>query len=159
AFSTLGAIALHGVRLADPKLGEVAAVIGLGILGQMTVQLLRAAGCQVVGFDIQGHRARLAQSLGADLVATDARQFLAQVQQIPEGIGADAVLITADTRSNEPIEIAGEVARNRAAVVAVGAVGLELPRKIYYEKELSFRVSRSYGPGRYDRNYEEKGHD
>jgi predicted dehydrogenase len=159
AFTTLGAVALHGVRLGNPGLGELVAVIGLGILGQITIQLLKAAGCRVIGLDLHDVRARLAKALGADVVTTDPRAMLSAVERASSGTGADVVLITADTASNEPVELAGEAARNRGAVVAVGAVGMQIPRKLYYEKELSFRVSRSYGPGRYDPHYEEKGRD
>jgi predicted dehydrogenase len=159
AFTTLGAIALHGIRLAEVELGEVVAVIGLGLVGQLTTQLLKASGCTVVGTDLSAERAQLAHESGTDRVATDPEGFARAVQQLTSGRGADAVLITADTPSSQPVELAGRVARDRAAVVAVGAVGLQIPRKLYYEKELSFRVSRSYGPGRYDSTYEEKGND
>ena len=159
AFTTLGAIALQGIRLAEVKLGEVVAVIGLGLLGQLTVQMLKAAGCLVLGMDIQPQRAELARQSGADAVASAADDLRALCQRLSGGYGADAVLITADTKSNQPIELAGEVARDKGIVVAVGAVGLDIPRKVYYEKELDFRISRSYGPGRYDLAYEEQGRD
>ena len=159
AFATLGAIALQGIRLAEVKLGEVVAVIGLGLLGQLTVQMLKAAGCVVVGMDIQSQRADLARQFGADAVAVTAEQCNALCSQLSAGHGADAVLITADTKENLPVELAGQVARNKGIVVAVGAVGMNIPRMTYYEKELDFRISRSYGPGRYDAEYEEKGHD
>lgn len=159
AFVTLGAIALQGIRLAETKLGEVVGVIGLGLLGQLTVQMLKAAGCIVIGMDIQPQRAELARRLGADAVAIVPDQFSALCHQLSAGHGADAILITADARSNEPVESAGEAAREKGIIVAVGSVGLTIPRKVYYEKELDFRISRSYGPGRYDSNYEEKGND
>lgn len=159
AFATLGAIALQGIRLTDVKLGEVVGVIGLGLVGQLTVQMLKAAGCIVLGIDTQPGRATLAQKLGADAVASDPTEFATLVGQFTNGHGADAVLIAADTRSNEPVEMAGEIARKKGVVVAVGAVGMTLPRKVYYEKELDFRISMSYGPGRYDPVYEEKGQD
>lgn len=159
AFTTLGAIALQGVRLAEASLGEVVAVIGLGLVGQLTVQMLKAAGCIVVGMDIQPQRAELARQLGADAVATTADGLFAICRELSEGHGADAVLIAADTKGNQPVEVAGEIARDKGVVVAVGAVGMTIPRKVYYEKELDFRISRSYGPGRYDPEYEEKGHD
>ncbi len=159
AFATLGAIALQGIRLADVKLGEVAAVIGLGLVGQLTIQILKAAGCRVIGMDIQPARAQLAVKLGADAALTTPEEMHSAVLAHSNGAGADAVLITADTHSNEPVELAGALARERAVVVAVGAVGMNIPRKIYYEKELDFRISRSYGPGRYDPAYEEKGQD
>jgi predicted dehydrogenase/threonine dehydrogenase-like Zn-dependent dehydrogenase len=159
AFTTLGAVALQGLRLADVKLGEVVAVIGLGLVGQLTVQLLRAAGCQTIGLDPLPDRALLARQLGADATATDANAMELLVARLSAERGADAVLITADTASDEPVALAGELARDRAVVVAVGAVGLRIPRKLYYEKELDFRVSRSYGPGRYDAAYEAGGQD
>src|SRR5690242_17982204 len=156
AFTTLGAIALHGIRTADVKLGDAVAVVGLGIVGQLTVQLLHAAGCRVLAFDLNRTRAALAQQVGAERTANSAGEFKSACAAAC-GQGVDAVIITADTASNEPVELAGEIARDRATVVAVGAVGLTIPRKLYYEKELDFRVSRSYGPGRYDTGYEEKG--
>jgi predicted dehydrogenase/threonine dehydrogenase-like Zn-dependent dehydrogenase len=159
AFTTLGAIGLQGMRLADVRLGEVVAVIGLGLLGQLAVQMLKAAGCLVVGFDIDAQRAELAGAQGADATTYDAAEFAALCQRLSAGRGADAVLITAGTKSNEPVELAGEIARPKGVVVAVGAVGLQIPRKLYYEKELDFRISRSYGPGRYDPSYEEQGLD
>ncbi len=159
AFTTLGAIALQGIRLAEVKLGEVVAVIGLGLLGQLTVQMLKAAGCAVIGMDIQPGRVELARRMGADAAATSAEELEAVCLQFSGGQGVDAVLITADTKSNQPVEVAGAIARAKGVVVAVGAVGMQIPRKVYYEKELAFHVSRSYGPGRYDSDYEEKGQD
>jgi len=156
AFTTLGAIALHGIRIADVKLGDTVAVLGLGIVGQLTVQLLHAAGCRVLAFDPDRSRAALAGQLGAEPAATSADEFKS-LCAMACGQGVDSVIITADTASNEPVQLAGELARDRAVVVAVGAVGLTIPRKLYYEKELDFRISRSYGPGRYDAGYEEKG--
>lgn len=159
AFTTLGAIALHGIRLAEVQLGEVVAVIGLGLLGQLTVQMLKAAGCVVVGTDLQPNRVELAKRLGCDRAATDPNELATHLATLSGGHGADAVLITADARSDQPVELAGELARDRGRVVAVGLVGTQLPRKVYFEKELDFRISRSYGPGRYDADYEEKGND
>ena len=159
AFTTVGAIALQGLRLAAPELGETVAVIGLGLVGLLAVGLARAAGCRVVGMDPDARRCRLAEALGATAAAGDAEGFLAACRAATGGRGADRVVIAASTASAEPVALAGEAARDRGAVVAVGAVGLTLPRKPYYDKELSFRVSRSYGPGRYDPGYEEGGHD
>lgn len=159
AFTTLGAIALQGVRLAEVELGEMVAVIGLGLLGQMTCQMLRAAGCRVVGMDLQQGRVDLALRLGLHAGTTSVEEMDALCRSYTGGHGADAVLITADTKSNQPVEMAGQIARDKGVVVAVGAVGLTLPRKVYYEKELDFRISRSYGPGRYDPAYEERGQD
>jgi len=159
AFTTVGAIALHGIRLAEIKLGETVAVIGLGLIGQLTVQMLKAAGCVVLGMDLDAERSRLAEQRGCDATAASAEGFASLVESRTKDRGADAVIITAATASSEPVGLAGSIARAKAIVVAVGAVGTEIPRKAYYEKELDFRISRSYGPGRYDPEYEEKGHD
>jgi predicted dehydrogenase/threonine dehydrogenase-like Zn-dependent dehydrogenase len=159
AFTTLGAVAMHGIRTADVKVGEVVAVIGLGLLGQLTVQILKAAGCRVLGMDIVSQRSDLAARLGADDVSISPAGLRASCLQHSSGHGADAVLITAETASSEPVDLAGEVARDRGVVVAVGTVGMDIPRKLYFGKELDFRISRSYGPGRYDSAYEQKGRD
>ncbi len=159
AFTTLGAVALHGVRNADVKLGDIVAVIGLGLLGQLTVQILKAAGCCVVGMDISEERAQVALRLGADAVSSSSSGFQDLCMQHSARHGVDAILITAQTPSNDPVNLAGAVARNRAVVVAVGTVAMDIPRRFFYEKELDFRVSRSYGPGRYDSAYEQKGID
>ncbi len=157
AFATLGAIALHGFRLAGPQLGERVAVIGLGLLGLLAAGIAQAAGCTVLGIDLDPDRVALAQKIGAQAVLRE--QALEAAQSFSRGSGCDAVLICADTTSADPVELAGTIARDRAKIVAVGAVGLRLPRKIYYEKELSLINSRSYGPGRYDPAYEEGGRD
>jgi predicted dehydrogenase/threonine dehydrogenase-like Zn-dependent dehydrogenase len=159
AFTTVGAIALQALRLAEPQLGETVAVIGLGLIGLIAVQLAKASGCTVVGMDINPQRCALAERLGCDATATDAGQMNTIVETHSNARGADVVIITAATKSNAPVELAGEIARDRGRVVALGAVGLDIPRKHYYEKELFFQVSRSYGAGRYDPEYEEKGHD
>lgn len=160
AFVTVGAIALHGVRLARPQLGSVIAVIGLGLIGQMAVQLLSAHGCDVIGMDIDEQKVKLALSRGAvagvALASVDAVQT---VRTWSRGRGADAVVITASSATAEPLELAGEIARDRARVSIVGLLPLNIPRKTYYEKELEVVVSRSYGPGRYDAEYEQRGHD
>jgi len=159
AFTTVGAVALHGIRVADVKIGDVVAVIGLGLLGQLTAQVLRAAGCVVLGMDPAADRADLALRLGATATCTSSDAFHDLCLQHTGGFGADAVLITAETPSSDPVNLAGRIARDRAVVVAVGTVGMEIERKAYYEKELDFRLSRSYGPGRYDVAYEQKGRD
>jgi len=159
AFATLGAVALHGIRTSEAKLSDLVAVIGLGLLGQLTVQLLKAAGCRVVGIDIDPSRAELAQQMGADAVTSSASAFRDLCNEHSRGAGVDVVLITAETPSSDPVNLAGAIARDRAIVVAVGTVGIEIERKAYYEKELDFRISRSYGPGRYDTAYEQKGRD
>ncbi|GAP15239.1 predicted dehydrogenase [Longilinea arvoryzae] len=158
AFTTLGAIALQGFRLAQPQLGDRVAVIGLGLLGLLTVGIAKAAGCRVFGIDLDPARVRLALQMGAE-AAVSRPEAEDAGRTFTDGRGFDAVLICADTKSNDPIQLAGALAREHGQVVAVGAVGLEIPRKIYYEKELTVQVSRSYGPGRYDTTYEEQGHD
>jgi polar amino acid transport system substrate-binding protein len=158
AFATVGAIALQGVRLAEPTLGESIVVIGLGLVGQLTVQLLKANGCRVFGVDLDATRIKLALAAGADdgCTPTDAA---ARVKSWSRQRGADACIITAATSSNEPVELAGEISRLRGRVVAVGMIGMNVPRNVYYQRELTLKVSLSYGPGRYDPNYEERGHD
>ena len=158
SFVTLGAIALQGVRQAEPRLGDRVAVIGLGLLGQLTVQLLKASGCRVLGSDLDRSRRGLAVELGADVVA-GADELIEAARAFSQGRGVDCVIITASTKSNEPVETAGEIARQKGRVVVVGAVGMTLPREPFYKKELEFRLSMSYGPGRYDRSYEEQGRD
>jgi threonine dehydrogenase-like Zn-dependent dehydrogenase len=155
AFTTLGAIALHGFRLAEPQLGENVAVIGIGLLGILAAQIAVASGCHVLGIDTDPERVALAVSLG--LTAYQREQAVGSAQTFTGSTGFDVVLICADTTSNDPVELAAVIARDRAHIVATGAVGLTFPRKIYFEKELSFVNSRSYGPGRYDPTYEEHG--
>ena len=157
AFTTLGAIALHGFRLAQVQLGERLAVIGLGLLGLLAAQIARAAGCAVLGIDLDERRLELGRSLGIQTVHRSQAEEAGIA--FSRGRGCDAVLICADTPADDPVNLAGLLARDRARVIAVGAVGLNLPRKIYYEKELTFLNSRSYGPGRYDPAYEEGGQD
>jgi predicted dehydrogenase/threonine dehydrogenase-like Zn-dependent dehydrogenase len=159
AFTTLGCISMHAVRTAEAKLGEVVAVIGLGLLGQLCVQILRAAGCTVIGMDLVHDRAALAVSMGAMAASTEEEEFRDLCLRHSNNYGADSVLITADTSSSRPVNLASQIARDRGIVVAVGAVGMELERRRYYEKELDFRISRSYGPGRYDSAFEQKGVD
>jgi len=155
AFATIGAIAMQGVRQADLRLGERAVVVGLGLLGLLTVQLLRASGCRVLGVDLDPGRAALAAELGADATATT--DAVEQALAMSDGRGADAVLLTAATPSNGPIESAPDMLRHRGRVVVVGSVGLNVPRDPFYQKELELRLSMSYGPGRYDPSYEERG--
>ena len=157
AFTTLSAIALHGFRLAEPQLGENVAVIGLGLLGLLTIQLAAAAGCRVWGMDTNPERVALAQQFG--ISACQRSQAVDSAAAFTANRGFDSVIICADTSSTDPVELAGVIARDRARIVATGAVGLSFPRKIYFEKELSFINSRSYGPGRYDPSYEENGTD
>ncbi|MEX2161853.1 MAG: bi-domain-containing oxidoreductase [Anaerolineales bacterium] len=157
AFATLGAIALHGFRLAETQLGERVAVIGLGLLGQLAASIAAAAGCQVLGIDIDDGRVALARKRGVQAALRG--KALEVSRTFTGGHGFDALLICADTQSDDPMELAGELARDRARVVAVGAVGMQVPRRTYYAKELNLIVSRSYGPGRYDPGYEEAGLD
>jgi predicted dehydrogenase/threonine dehydrogenase-like Zn-dependent dehydrogenase len=159
AFATLGAVAIHGVRTADAKLGEMVGVIGVGLLGQLTVQVLAAAGCRVIAIDPVQRRVELARENGAVAVATSEAEFRDLCLAHSAGNGVDSVLITAETASSGPVNLASQVVRDRGRVVAVGTVGMELQRKLYYEKEIDFRVSRSYGPGRYDESFEQKGRD
>jgi predicted dehydrogenase/threonine dehydrogenase-like Zn-dependent dehydrogenase len=159
AFTTLGAVAIHGVRTSEAKLGESVALIGLGLLGQLTLQVLNAAGCRVIGLDLRQERTQLAAKMGALAVTASESEFRDLCLRHSGGHGVDCVLITAETSSSGPVNLASEVARDRGIVVALGTVGMELQRKLYYEKELDFRISRSYGPGRYDSAFEQKGRD
>ena len=160
AFTVLGAVALQGIRLAEPTLGESIAVFGLGLVGLLTVQLLRAHGCRVLGLDFDRDRLRLARRLGAETVDLGSEdEPLVAATKFSRGRGLDAVLIAAATTSNEPVHQAAQMCRKRGRIVLVGVAGLQLSRQDFYEKELSFRVSCSYGPGRYDPDYEERGHD
>ncbi|KJS18994.1 MAG: dehydrogenase [Hoeflea sp. BRH_c9] len=160
SFTVLGAIALQGIRLANPTLGECVAVTGLGLIGLIAVQLLRAQGCRVLGIDPDPARVALAREFGAETVCTSAGEDpVAAAETFSRGRGMDAVIITASTASNEPIHQAALMSRQRGRIVLVGVIGLELSRADFYEKELTFQVSCSYGPGRYDPAYEEQGHD
>ena len=157
---TLGAIALQGVRRANPALGETIAVIGLGALGQLTAQLLRANGCRVIGIDINAERVRIAVENGMDFgIDPTVDNFVEQVQRFTDGFGADAVIITAASSSSTIVSEAMQVCRKKGRVVLVGDVGLNLQRSDFYKKELDFLISCSYGPGRYDPVYEEGGQD
>jgi predicted dehydrogenase/threonine dehydrogenase-like Zn-dependent dehydrogenase len=157
AFTTLGAIALHGFRLSEAQVGANVAVIGLGLLGLLAGQIAAAAGYRLFGIDTNPQRVALAASLGLEASLRD--QAVDSGRGFTAGRGFDVVLICADTLSNDPVELAAVIARDRARIVATGAVGLTFPRKLYYEKELSFINSRSYGPGRYDPSYEENARD
>lgn len=160
AFTVLGAIGLQGVRLAQPTLGEFFVVQGLGLIGLLTVQILLAHGCQVLGVDFDPAKCELARQFGAETVDLSKGQDLLSIaRHFSRGRGVDSVLITAATKSNELIHQAAEICRLRGRIVLVGVTGLELRRDDFYKKELSFQVSCSYGPGRYDPEYEEKGHD
>jgi predicted dehydrogenase/threonine dehydrogenase-like Zn-dependent dehydrogenase len=163
AFATVGAIAMHGVRRAEAQLGEAACVIGLGLVGQLVVRLLIAAGVRVVGLDVIDDRCRLAENAGAVLCAAPTQDGLAAVAhalaELTDGRGADHILLAAGGSSNGPTEAAAQLARDRARVIDIGKSRLDLPWNAYYDKELDVRFSRSYGPGRYDDRYELGGCD
>jgi predicted dehydrogenase/threonine dehydrogenase-like Zn-dependent dehydrogenase len=159
AFTTVAAIAMQGVRQADVRVGEQVVVIGLGLIGLLTVQLLKASGCRVMGMDVAPRNFELAMTLGCDRCTLSNDDAVFEVQNFTRGYGADAVVVTAATPSNQPVELAIQCARKRGTVVALGAVGMNIPRSPFYEKEINFRTSCSYGPGRYDADYEERGHD
>jgi predicted dehydrogenase/threonine dehydrogenase-like Zn-dependent dehydrogenase len=159
AYGTLGAIALQGVRLAELTLGESVVVIGLGLVGQLTVQLLKANGCRVFGLDLDQTRVSLALELGADKALVSNEEAAKEIDSWTGGYGADAVLITAATNSNQPIELAARVSRLKGRVIVVGMTGMNIPRQPFFSRELKLIISMSYGPGRYDPEYEERGHD
>lgn len=160
AFTVIGAVALEGIRLLAPSLGETIAVTGLGLIGLMAVQLLRAHGCRVLGIDLDERKLELAESFGAETVnLAKGADPLAAAERITGGRGVDGVLITAATRNDEPVHQAAQMCRTRGRIVLTGVTGLHLSRDDFYKKELSFQVSCSYGPGRYDPAYEQGGQD
>jgi predicted dehydrogenase/threonine dehydrogenase-like Zn-dependent dehydrogenase len=160
AYATVAAIAMQGIRLAKPELDEIAVVSGLGLIGLITVQLLKANGCRVLGVDINKDKVELGRRVGIDEgVVLEVDDPYRAIDRFTNGRGADLTLITAATTSNQPIELAGELTRRKGRVVVVGAVGLSVPRQPYFLKELDVKISMSYGPGRYDRSYEEGGLD
>ena len=157
---TLGAIAMQGTRRADPRLGEYVAVIGLGLLGLITVQLLKASGCQVIGFDLDPNRVNLSKKLGADFAyVSNECDPIAESHRISDNFGVDITIITASSNSNVIVQQAMEMTRKKGRVVVVGSVGLGLKRSPFYEKEIDLLISTSYGPGRYDEKYEKEGLD
>ena len=159
-FTLLGSIALQGLRLATPTLGERFVVLGLGLIGLLTVQLLRSSGCRVLGFDPDASKVELACRLGAEDSSSDySTDPVRLAESFSQGRGVDGVIITAATRSSEPVSLAARMCRQRGRVILVGVAGLELNRDEFYRKELTFQVSCSYGPGRYDPKYELGGHD
>lgn len=159
AFATLGAIAMQGLRVADPTLGEVVAVIGLGLIGQLTVQLLLANGCRVYGIDLDPNRVEQAMALGMDWGGAPTDDHTPILANATGGHGVDIAIVTAASNSSAPIELSVELCRHRGRIVAVGATAMDLDRNAFYAKELELRMSMSYGPGRYDRKYEELGLD
>ncbi|MEO6627391.1 MAG: bi-domain-containing oxidoreductase [Aquihabitans sp.] len=158
AFATIGSIALQGLRLANPTVGERFVVIGLGLVGLITVQLLEAQGCRVLGIDPNGERRARAAAYGASVVDSSSDVVVAG-EEFSDGRGVDGVIICASTTSNDPVHQAAQMSRQRGRIILVGVTGLELERADFYEKELSFQVSASYGPGRYDPSYEDGGTD
>ena len=160
AFTVIGAIALQGIRLVNPNIGESVVVTGLGLIGLMAVQILRANGCRVIGIDFDTAKCELAKEFGAEVVdLSKGQDALVIADGFTRGRGVDAVLITASSKSNAVVHQAASMCRKRGRIVLVGVVGLELSRADFYEKELSFQVSCSYGPGRYDEEYETRGND
>ncbi len=159
AFTVIGSIGLQGIRLSNPTLGETYVVIGLGLIGLLTAQLLLANGCEVIGFDFDPSKVELAASKGIKAYLASSVDSVKTVESITANIGADAVIITASTKSNDVISQAAQMCRKRGRIILVGVIGLEIQRADFYKKELSFQVSCSYGPGRYDEDYENKGID
>jgi len=160
AFATIGAIAMQGVRQADVRVGEKVAVIGLGLIGLLIVQILKAAGCKAFGLDIDPDKVNLAKKLGCEhTTLTTDKDLEERILLFTDGYGTDSTIITAGTSSNKPIEQAGEITREKGRVVVVGSASMDIPREPFYRKELEIRLSRSYGPGRYDRAFEDEGRD
>ena len=159
SYTTVATIAMQGFRQANPVLGETIAVIGLGLIGQITIQLLKAAGCRVIGMDINEKLFDSAKKYGCDLCLKSSSSEIDRVLSFSRGAGCDSVIITAGTNSDEPLQLAMDICRQKGNVVIVGAVGLNLNRHPFYKKEINLKISCSYGPGRYDNNYEEKGQD
>jgi len=160
AFTTLGAIALQGIRQAEPRLGDIVFVMGLGILGLISAQLLTANGCIVICTDTNPTRVKLAKKLGFEYAfQSDDKNLMGTVKNITHDQGVDAIIIAASSKSNEPIELAAELSRHKGKVIVLGMVQMNIPRNSYYLKELDLRLSMSYGPGRYDTQYEENGQD
>ncbi|HNW81637.1 MAG TPA: bi-domain-containing oxidoreductase [bacterium] len=160
AFTVIGAIALQGIRLVNPTIGETIAVTGLGLIGLVTVQILKTNGCRVLGIDVDSSKCEMARSFGAETADISKGQDPLDIaKSFSKGKGIDGVIITASTESNEPVSQAANMCRKRGRIVLVGVTGLNLSRADFYEKELSFQVSCSYGPGRYDPNYEQAGND
>lgn len=160
SFTVLGAIAMQGIRLIKPTLGETVIVTGLGLIGLLAVQILKANGCRVLGIDFDSAKCELAKQFGAEVVdLSKGEEALIAADAFSRGRGVDAVLVTASSKSNDIMHQAATMCRKRGRIVLVGVVGLELSRADFYEKELTFQVSCSYGPGRYDEEYEDKGKD
>lgn len=159
AFTVIGSIGLQGIRLINPSFGETVVVIGLGLIGLITAELLLANGCQVIGFDFDIQKVELAQKKGVHAFQSNHTDVVKTVESLTHQVGADAVIITASTKSDEVISQAAQMSRKRGKIVLVGVIGLDIQRADFFKKELSFQVSCSYGPGRYDEDYEQKGVD
>lgn len=159
AFTIVGSIGLQGIRLANPTLGETVVVVGLGLIGLITAELLLANGCNVIGFDFDEQKVEIANRKGVKAYTSQSIDVVKMVESLTDGIGADAVIITAATKSNEVISEAAKMSRKKGRIVLVGVIGLDIQRADFFKKELSFQVSSSYGPGRYDEEYEGKGID
>ena len=158
-FTVIGSIGLQGIRLIKPTFGETIVVVGLGLVGLITIQLLKASGVNVIGIDVNGKKCSLSKSFGIDTLNSSINDPVKSVLNLTNGTGADGVIITAATKSNDVISQVAQMSRKRGRIILVGVVGLEIKRDDFYEKELSFQVSCSYGPGRYDESYEQKGID
>ena len=160
AFATVASIALQGLRIAEPTLGESVAVIGLGLLGQLAVSMFKANGCRVLAVDLDPTKVALALKRGADAGSVrNTDDTVGDALRFTDGRGADVAYVAAAAKTNDPLVLAGEICRDRGRVVVVGALPMEFPRKDYYEKELALLFSRSYGPGRYNAAYEGQGLD
>jgi predicted dehydrogenase/threonine dehydrogenase-like Zn-dependent dehydrogenase len=159
AFTVIGAIGLQGIRLLNPTLGETVVVVGLGLIGLLTAQLLRLNGCRVIGLDLDESKLTLARTLGIEAINPAGADVVQAVMNLTGGVGADGVIVTASAKTDEIMTQAARMSRKRGRIILVGVVGLNLSRADFYEKELTFQVSCSYGPGRYDADYEQAGHD
>ena len=158
-FTVISSIAMQGIRLAKPNIGDNYAVIGVGLIGLLTIQLLKANGCNVLAIDFDDSRLELAKNYGADICNPNMSDPVNSAFSYSNNVGVDGVIIAAATKSNEPVSSAANMCRKRGKIILVGVTGLDLKRDDFYEKEISFQVSCSYGPGRYDENYEKKGND
>lgn len=159
SFTTLGAIAMQGIRRAGPQIGETVVVVGLGLLGQIGTQILAAAGCETIGLDLDRERIEIAESLGLDLGLVPGDDTVSAILEATGGCGADSTIIYAHSPSSDICNEAFKYTRRRGRIVVVGAVGMDLKRADFYRREQDFLISCSYGPGRYDPDYEEDGHD
>ena len=159
SFSTIASIALNGFRCANPELGHSIVIIGLGLIGLLTVQIAKSAGCKVIGIDLDERKVELASKLGADYAYVRSGSNTNKILELTGQVGVDSVIITASGDSNDSIQLAGKISRKKAIVSIIGAIKLDIPREDFYKKELSVQIPSSYGPGRYDRNYEEQGND